>query len=435
MSTNKSTHIHWFGNDLRISNQTFTSRLNGKDYFFGVFVLSPLRFGYNEFGFRNMSLNRLQFLREHLIDLQNQLREKNCDLLILVGYPEEIIPKLIKKHDATLSFQKEYATDERLSKNKVKQILNDRDVYSYDGNFLVSPERLALNSNQFPKSFSGFRKKVEKLLKNEGESVSKEELEKSDEVWNKIKTLKVFPKIKPSSRSIHKLSAMKSRGGSGSAWKRINHYFEDTQLVKTYKETRNGLVGEDYSSKFSWILSSGVVSANEIDRALKNFEEKQGANKSTYWLWFELLWRDYFRHAARYYEDQMFYDSGISKKNLEYEPSKSKTNRWRTAKTQSDFINANMRELAISGFMSNRGRQNVASFLVHDLKQNWKYGAAWFEHCLLDYDVYSNQGNWMYIGGLGFNPKGGSYFDTNFQEERYDQNAIFRSTWNDRLNK
>lgn len=66
--------------------------------------------------------------------------------------------------------------------------------------------------------------------------------------------------------------------------------------------------------------------------------------------------------------------------------------RWKEGRTGMPLVDANMRELAATGFMSNRGRQNVASYLVHDLGLDWRLGADWFEHTLIDYDVASNWG-------------------------------------------
>jgi deoxyribodipyrimidine photo-lyase len=88
-----------------------------------------------------------------------------------------------------------------------------------------------------------------------------------------------------------------------------------------------------------------------------------------------------------------------------------------------------MRELKHTGFMSNRGRQNVASYFVHDLKLDWRYGAAYFESILIDYDVYSNYGNWCYVAGVGNDPRQDRYFNTQSQAERYDPQALYRNMW------
>ena len=128
------------------------------------------------------------------------------------------------------------------------------------------------------------------------------------------------------------------------------------------------------------------------------------ANQSTYWVIFELLWRDYFRFVCYKYGDSVFHETGIMNKRLPWSQDKVKFEAWREGRTGVPFVDANMRELARTGWMSNRGRQNVASFLVKDLGLDWRLGAEWFESQLLDHDVCSNYGNWNYAAGreLGF---------------------------------
>ena len=88
-----------------------------------------------------------------------------------------------------------------------------------------------------------------------------------------------------------------------------------------------------------------------------------------------------------------------------------------------------MRKLNATGYMSNRGRQNVASFLVRDLQQDWRLGAAYFESRLIDYDVHSNWGNWNYVAGVGNDPREDRYFNLVTQTLRYDSNGEFIIRW------
>ncbi len=88
-----------------------------------------------------------------------------------------------------------------------------------------------------------------------------------------------------------------------------------------------------------------------------------------------------------------------------------------------------MRELAATGWMSNRGRQNVASHLVHDLGLDWRLGAYWFEHHLLDHDACSNWGNWQYLAGVGNDPRAGRRFDPVRQAGMYDPEGAFVRHW------
>ena len=92
-------------------------------------------------------------------------------------------------------------------------------------------------------------------------------------------------------------------------------------------------------------------------------------------------------------------------------------------------MDAHMRKLNATGYMSNRGRQNVASFLVRDLQQDWRLGAAYFESRLIDYDVHSNWGNWNYVAGVGNDPREDRYFNLVTQTLRYDSNGEFIIRW------
>jgi deoxyribodipyrimidine photo-lyase len=99
--------------------------------------------------------------------------------------------------------------------------------------------------------------------------------------------------------------------------------------------------------------------------------------------------------------------------------------------TGNRFIDANMRELLLTGFMSNRGRQNVASYFVHELGLDWRLGAQYFEEALVDYDVYSNWGNWAYLAGVGNDPRANRRFNITRQADMYDPAGSYQKLWLD----
>jgi deoxyribodipyrimidine photo-lyase len=423
MSIKSNSHIHWFRRDLRLEDQPFTPLLKNVEKHFGVFILDPSELAYTQFGFRKMGLGRIQFLRETLVDLQQKYRERGSDLLIRVGKPELILPELVNTFKATLSFEKGIATEERKQEDSVRAKLPKQTVFCYDDGYLVGVEHLD-GLPKFPNSFSKLRSIYEKRLDKETMRVEEipDELPASPQH---------FPTLKDRVRYIHPNSAFPFSGGSTTAKQHMEHYLFASRKIDQYKATRNGMVGKDYSSKFSPWLALGAISPRQIVRELQRYEQIHGRNEGTQWLLYELLWRDYFRHGARYFGDRLFFRSGINGE-LTHQENKQGFQRWMQGNTQNDFIDANMIELSETGFMSNRGRQNAASYLVHQLKGDWRAGAAWFEHHLLDYDPHSNSGNWLYIAGGGFNPKGKSIFDASFQSQHYDGDFKFRQTW---LNK
>ena len=222
---------------------------------------------------------------------------------------------------------------------------------------------------------------------------------------------------------------MKFKGGETAALERLQHYFWATGALGRYKLTRNGLLGADYSSKFAPWLAQGAISPRRIAAEVGRFEQEQVRNDSTYWLVFELIWRDYFRFLALQAGRRLFYRSGPSGVKKSWRFDSDQFELWRTGLTGVPFVDANMRELLLTGFQSNRGRQNVASFLVKSLGQDWRAGAEWFESQLIDFDVCSNWGNWAYVAGVGNDPRADRYFNVIKQAHDYDADGGYVKTW------
>ena len=188
---------------------------------------------------------------------------------------------------------------------------------------------------------------------------------------------------------------------------------------------------QHFSTKFSPWLACGAISAAMIYAGLKRFEVERGANDSTYWIWFELLWRDYFRFLHLQHGKKLHRKQGLGGFELANVPSnKQGFTRWCEGRTGEPLVDAGMHELAATGWLSNRMRQIVASYLIHDLGADWRAGAAWFESQLIDYDVYSNQGNWLYIAGRGTDPRGGRRFNPQMQAQQHDRDGAYRRFWN-----
>jgi deoxyribodipyrimidine photo-lyase len=180
-------------------------------------------------------------------------------------------------------------------------------------------------------------------------------------------------------------------------------------------------------------LANGCLSARQVFHEVKKYEAERIANESTYWLIFELLWRDYFRLVMEKFGTDLFSLEGITARKQRQPQGLDivKFLKWVNGNTGNRFIDANMIELKRTGFMSNRGRQNVASYFVHDLGMDWRLGAWYFEAVLLDYDVYSNWGNWAYVAGVGNDPRENRYFNTARQADMYDADGAYRKLWLD----
>ena len=208
----------------------------------------------------------------------------------------------------------------------------------------------------------------------------------------------------------------------------LQKYFQ-SELPATYKQTRNGLDGMDYSTKFSPWLAQGCLSVRRIIERLNQFEDEVVANDSTYWIYFELLWREYFQWYAEKYGEQMIAFSGIKAHSPKTSFYPERFQKWCQGTTPYPIVNACMRQLKATGYMSNRGRQLVASCFVHELAMDWRYGAAYMEQQLIDFDLGSNWGNWQYLAGVGADPRGHRKFDLNKQTQIYDPKQQFIERW------
>ena len=219
--------------------------------------------------------------------------------------------------------------------------------------------------------------------------------------------------------------------GSESAGQDHVHAYLHSERPRVYKATRNALSDWDASSQWSLWLAHGALSPRWLYAQLQAHEDRRGANESTYWLWFELLWRDHFRFMHRRFGERLYRPQGLSDRACDHHVPHDGAAfaRWCAGSTGEPLVDAGMRELALTGWLSNRMRQIVASYLIHELRCDWRAGAAWFESQLLDFDPYSNQGNWAYIAGRGTDPRGGRHFDIQRQARQHDPDGRYQAAW------
>ena len=425
------TSIVWFKTDLRLNdNKTLVKAIAQSDQIIPVYCFDDSHYQDTKYGFKKTGNFRAQFILESVRDLDASLREIGSKLLILKGKPEIEISKIVAEYKAQKVFaKKEVSFEEKQTENLVRDELFKLrcELTTFSTSTLYHAQDLPFSIKDIPDVFTNFRKKIEK------DSTIRPALEKPNKINSPEIPETVFPTLEELGLEFSEIdsrAAIKFIGGETQAIKRLNHYFSETHCLSKYKETRNGMVGEDYSSKFSAWLASGCISPRYIYQEIKNYEAQFGANESTYWLVFELIWRDFFRFMFKKHQTKFFLYSGIKTDKVNSKSLNEKLlSQWINGATNSDFINANMIELKQTGFMSNRGRQNVASFLCNELNMDWRFGAAYFEEQLIDYDVCSNWGNWAYLAGVGNDPRGHRYFNIEKQANDYDKNHAFRNLW------
>lgn len=431
MENEKPIAMVWLRNDLRLSDQqSFSSAVSSGLDVVAYYCFDPKHYETTQWGFPKTENYRAQFLIETLTQLKQALLELNISLIVEHRDPVEgLVHWIDKLNVSTVYFQKEWTQEERVVEKKLRSIVRSEIVFkSHYDQFLFHPEDLSFPLDELPEVFTQFRKLCEKkchVRKLIPEIVS---LPKDNLLTNNFE-IPSLNDLGLTAREVHPNSAFPFKGGSKEAEKRLNHYFWNTKKLSYYKQTRNGLIGNDYSSKFSAWLANGSLSARQIYWEISSYEKEVKKNQSTYWLIFELIWRDYFKYISLKHQDTIFHLGGILQKDYHWERDTRSVKNWMEGKTKEPFVNANMIELKKTGWMSNRGRQNVASYFAKDLLLDWRIGAAYFESLLIDYDVHSNYGNWMYVAGVGNDPRDRK-FNVRFQAERYDEGGKFQQIWN-----
>lgn len=414
-----SKAIYWFRNDLRLhDNPLFLKACQELDYLLPLFVVDSDR-NLAPWNLPAQSQNKAKFVGQCLVDLRNQLIKYGSTLVILQGEPTNILLKILHANNINTIYCEDIKTP--YEKRELDQ-LKQQGITIITGwqSTMLDIYQLPFEPQKMPDVFTSFRKAVEQCPHRYAVPIKAPT------------TIPPLPFVSKLCDEFHLALPENNRfgfqGGESAALDHVEQYFK-RRLIDTYKKTRNELSRFDASSKFSPWLAMGCISAGFLGEQIDQYESQFGSNDGTYWLWFELLWRDFFRLLAIKYGDQIFYPKGLGNKRAHVFNLKE-FERWTSGATGNQLIDAGMRELLVSGYLSNRMRQIVASYWIYNLHGNWLAGAAWFESQLIDYDVYSNQGNWLYIAGHGTDPRGGRPFNTLKQATEYDPDGSYQQLWN-----
>jgi deoxyribodipyrimidine photo-lyase len=303
----ENTSLIWFRNNLRVHDNTSIKKaVQNHTKVIAVYFCDPKLFQMDKFGFQKTAKYRAKFLIETVTDLKKNLEDLNITLLTYFESPEDKLHEICDAYEIeTIYTQKEWTKEEVTTNNFIKNTLSETlsFVEDYD-QFLYNPTRVSKDFSNIPNVFTAFRKKLEKTVQIQKEvQVSKCTSENLIENKTIITTLQ---DLGFEDFEVHENTAFPFSGGETSALERLKNYFFETKKVGFYKKTRNGLLGVDYSTKFSPWLANGSLSAKTIYWKIKEYEAKFGANESTYWVIFELIWRDYFKYISLKYNSKVF---------------------------------------------------------------------------------------------------------------------------------
>jgi deoxyribodipyrimidine photo-lyase len=444
----ESYGIHWFRRDLRVAGNPALKwncrKHHGRTL--GIFCFDKKFLDRSD-----ISLNRFQFLIETLIELREELCQLGGDLLILEGEPHKAFPnffKYLKQHKVslpdTISWNRDYEPFSRLRDNKMEPILKkDFNVYTERDHLLIEPHELYKgdDQNQGYQVFTPFYKKWLELFRSvevqdrikeqrlsfdssnkihKGDLKYRFKLTWKDLLKDKLKFADKLKKYSNNNRAYITISIPKA--GSKEALKGI---YEFRSRINDYKIGRD-FPAQSANSRFSLYLKNGSLTISQIIAFLELNKDGEKSSSSTESFLRQLVWREFYYHILYRFPKVESSSFNPKFKSIAWQNNEDWFSAWKDGRTGYPLIDAGMRELKNTGYMHNRVRMLVASFLTKDLLIDWRWGEQYFMKQLLDGDLAANNGGWQWAASTGCDPQ--PYFrifNPWIQSKKFDPAGIY----------
>lgn len=439
------TIVVWFRNDLRVRDNAILAHSVLKKKNARVIPF----FCFDPTYSKTTSSASLRFQRQCINSLDQQLRERyGCPLNIFNDKTERVIGAIAAKSkeeggDGMVLCSQEVCFEELKTEQRVQEALQRHGGEGWSLNrvwnyslYHVDDVPFDMRNGELVEGFSSMRKAIENARVDIRAPLPPpkrlQRISSAMQEW--ITSLPGYQKA-PLSLPADEVgggdASLRFVGGEEEALLRLEKFCQDG--LETYKDTRNESIGWNYSSKLSPWLARGCVSPRQVAARIRSFEDTHGGETvHTYWVIFELMWRDYMRWYGWKHGNKIFKETGTLGRlpnGLQWcSDASSRLNAWKNGVTGVPWVDGHMRELLATGFMSNRGRQNVASFLIHEMNVDWREGARHFESHLIDHDVTANWCNWLHAAGVA---KGSrvNRFNMDKQAKQYDPLGRHAKLW------
>lgn len=395
----------WFRRDLRLRDHPALAAAAESTEVLACFVLDPRLE-------TSSGQRRLQFMGDSLRALRDELDGR---LLVARGKPEELIPRIVKSIDASaVHISEDFAPFGKRRDEKVSEVLDSVPMVATGSPYLVSPGRVAKPDGSPYKVFTPFFRQWRETGWRKPAQSGAGSAHWIDPADVRIRTCKI-----PDPGSEFDIPA-----GESAAHRLWKSFVDDG--VKRYKDDRNrpDIKG---TSRMSAHLKFGTIHPRTMVADLN----LRGSGAQAYLR--ELAFRDFYADVLHHWPASTWHNWNRDFDGIKTDTgaeAKRRFESWKAGETGFPFVDAGMRQLRETGFMHNRVRMIVASFLVKDLHLPWQWGAEWFLDQLVDGDMASNQHGWQWCAGCGtdaapyfrvFNP------DT--QGEKFDPSGDYIRRW------
>ena len=375
--------IVWFRNDLRISdNAVINYCLENKRKILPVYIYDS-----------SSSLGSASkwWLKNSLISLDKSLKG---NMMVFEGGPTKILLDLVSKHDIKeIIWNERYSKDDTNQDNEVINIVKNHGVncVTFHSCLLKNPHT-TLKKDATPfKVYTPFYKQQYQGLTYELFNYNTEEIDYIDHDFKGQMTSVLDTAIRP--EKWHQKLLNNWAPGEAGAKEKLKLFLSNG--LNGYAEGRNR-PDKQHTSMLSPHIRFGEISIREIAKSVenKNTEDAEIFYK-------ELVWREFSYHLLYHFPHLV--DKNLQKKfdNFKWLDNKDHLKSWQKGETGYPIIDAGMRQLYETGYMHNRVRMIVGSFLVKNLMLHWSYGQEWFWDTLVDADIASNSASWQWVAGTG----------------------------------
>ena len=358
------------------------------------------------------------WLNESLKRLQESYRSRfGASLIIIEGEAKDVLQKLVKKYQIHQVLWNRLYSSETIKRDTIiKKSLQDQgvEVETFNGHLLNEPWEVQNNSGQYFKVFTPYWRKAFEVYQSK-----KEKLEKLKSInvlsHQENQTFNFLPK-----KNWYQKFSKYWTPGEKAAQEQLSKYLKTN--IDIYKEARDR-PDLDQTSKLSPYLRFGEISPRTIVlNILKS--KKLSASVLTYLS--EIGWREFSYSLLYYSKNLASVPINMKFQKFPWRKSNKDLDLWKKGKTGIPLVDAAMKQIYEKGWMHNRLRMVVGSFLVKNLLLNWTLGERYFQETLLDYDEASNAAGWQWIAGCGADAS--PYFrvfNPILQSERFDPQAKF----------
>lgn len=397
-------NVFWFRRDLRLDdNVGFLQALKSDKPVVPIFIFDTEILD-------NLPENdaRVSFIHEELQKMRKELQENHGSSIALYhGKPKEVFKQLLKDYDfAEVYTNHDYEPYALQRDREIAELLSEKNIA-----FNTFKDQVIFEKDEVVKKDGG-----PYIVYTPYMRVWKEQFKSLD---IKIHYTNEYLKNLIQNSRLPNLSL--SDMGFKTAALKVPDYDVTPTLIQQYENTRN-IPGKEGTSRLGAHLRFGTASVRKMVK-------KANAEKNKTFL-DELIWREFFMQVLYHHPETV---TGSFKKKYDRIPwrnNEEEFEKWKTGKTGYPLVDAGMRQLNKSGFMHNRVRMLVGSFLCKHLLIDWRWGEAYFAEKLLDYEISSNVGNWQWVAGSGVDAV--PYFrifNPTTQIDKFDKDKKYIKEW------